>query len=516
MVTTAAVLVWLSFLGSVQADAGARKDRLGAVREFRQAHEAEILQEFVELLRIPNVATDRENILRNARHIQDLFAQRGVQLEVLQLPQAAPLVWGRLETPGAKRTLGVYVHYDGQPAKAEEWRHAPWDPVLYSASYEDKGDLLAWPDSGDRLSPECRLYARAAGDDKAPLIALLAGLDALQANNIPLTSHLVFLFEGEEEIGSPYLRDYMEKFRSRFAADLWLIFDGPMHQSGRPQLVFGVRGIVGFEMVLYGANRGLHSGHYGNWAPNPALQMAQLLATMKDDRGRVRIDGFYDSVKPLGLAERRALLDIPDMDDDLRREFGLSVTEAANANLAERLLLPSLNIRGFVSGGVGAQARNVIPSKATAALDIRLVPDNEPEAMLDLVERHMEGQGFRIVRSEPDAATRAKYPKLLQLTRGKGYRSVRTSMDDPWVRELADLAAAAADGFGTEERKETILTPSLGGSLPLYLFQDVLKAPLVIVPIANYDNNQHAPNENLRIGNLWYGIDLMGGILTMP
>ncbi len=208
--------------------------------------------------------------------------------------------------------------------------------------------------------------------------------------------------------------------------DVWLFCDGPVHQSRRAQLVFGVRGVTGLEVTVYGATRSLHSGHYGNWAPVPGFLLADLLTSMKDESGRVLIDGFYDTVAPIGPLEREALANLPSYDDVLRQELGLAHTEGDGAALAERLLLPALTVKGLSSGNVGARARNIIPASATAALGIRLVKGNDPQAMLDLVEAHIRKQGFHIIRDEPNHATRLKYPKLARVRRGGGYPTTST------------------------------------------------------------------------------------------
>jgi acetylornithine deacetylase/succinyl-diaminopimelate desuccinylase-like protein len=282
-----------------------------------------------------------------------------------------------------------------------------------------------------------------------------------------------------------------------------------VHQSGRPQLFFGVRGYAGLEITVYGAERYLHSGHYGNFAPNPALELARLLASMKDADGRVTIAGFYDSAAPLGAAERRALAAVPPFEDELRRDLGLAASEGGDARYGERMALPSLNVRGFVSGSVGETARNVIPPEATASLDLRLVKGDDPEAMLELVAAHVRRQGWHVVSEPPDHATRLAHPRIARLVRQPHYRAVRTAIDLPIVAPVAAAAEAAAG-------EPVVLTPTLGGSLPLYLFEDRSGLPLIGVPIVNHDNNQHAPNENLRLGNLWYGIDLLAALLTMP
>ncbi|MCP4657494.1 MAG: M20/M25/M40 family metallo-hydrolase [bacterium] len=501
------ILCCFALLPALAAGAWAQAD-LDPIRAYRQQHGAEILAEFAHFLTIPNVASDTENIHRTAEHIRDQLSRRGVRAELWELAGAPPIVYGELETPGATRTVGIYMHYDGQPVDAAQWTHPPWEPKLYTAALEEGGRQRPFPEPGEPIDPEWRIYARSAGDDKAPLPAILTALDALREASIPLTSHLKFFFEGEEEAGSVHLGRYMLDHRDRLDADVWLICDGPVHQSRRPQLVFGVRGYVGIEITVYGASRYLHSGHYGNWAPNPAMGLAQLLAGMKDEQGNVLIEGFYDSTVPVGEAERRAIASVPDYDDELRRELGLAVTEKDNAPLIERMLIPTLNVHGMVSATVGATARNIIPTIATASVDIRLAKGNDPEHMLDLVEAHIRKQGYHIVREDPDRETRLRYPKIAKLRRGEGYRATRTSPDLPIARQVSRAAQRATP-------EPMVLMPTLGGSLPLYLFTEILGKPLIIAPIANHDDNQHAPDENLRLANLWYGIDLMGALFTM-
>jgi len=482
-------------------------DAVEAARAFRQVHPDLILNRFAQFLAVPNVAGDTLNIRRNAAILRDRFVQRGATMEILELPGASPLVVGRLPAPGATRTLGIYVHYDGQPVDSTAWTDGPWSPVLRDGPLSEGGKPIPWPGPGQTTDPEWRIYARSAGDDKAPFAALWAALDALDAADIARTSNLVFFFEGEEEAGSPHLEDYLRTYADRLQADVWLIADGPAHQSRRPQLVFGVRGVTSMQITVYGPEHGLHSGHYGNWAPNPALLLSQLLASMKDADGNVLVEGYLDQADPLSEADREALATVPDVDRALMDEFGLARTEGTGS-LAERLLLPSLNITGLASAKVGREARNVIPPTATASLDLRLVRGCKPEVMQELVEAHIRKQGYFIVREDPDHATRLAHPRITKVTRGRGYPAARTSMDDPIVRPLVAAAERAAG-------EPVILMPSLGGSLPLYLFNEILEKPVVIVPIANHDDNQHAADENLRLANLWYGIDLWAAVLTM-
>jgi len=479
---------------------GERQHILEAAQSYRRTHGASILRDFADLLAIPNTANHREDLRRNAEHIRDALAEREVDAELFELEGAVPVVYGERRVPGAQRTLLLYAHYDGQPAHPERWSKGPWTPTLYDDSIAEGGQPVDFPQPGGTIDPTWRLYGRSASDDKAPIGAVLAALDALRHADCPPRVNLKFLFEGEEESGSPHLPQYLEAHRDRLTADALLICDGPVHQSRRPQLFFGARGYASMELTVYGPARHLHSGHYGNWAPNPNMRLARLLASMKEEDGTVRIDGFYDSVEPLGPAEEKSLETIPDIDDVLRRELGLAETEKSNAPLMERLLLPSLNIRGLDGGAVGSEAENQIPTAAQASIDMRLVKGNHPKDMFERIEEHIRRQGYHVVLEEPDLDLRRQHPKIARVVRRAEYPAVRTAMDRPIIEEIARVAEAAAG-------EPVVRLPHLGGSLPLHVFE-ALGLPIVGVPIANYDNNQHGPDENLQVGNLWYGVDL--------
>ncbi len=479
-----------------------------AARAYRQNHEHEIIAEFVDLLSVPNVASDTPNIRRNAELVSRMLEKRGVKTKLLEVPGAPPVVYGEINTPGASRTLIFYVHYDGQPVEPAKWAGGePFKPILRSASLEAGGKEIAVPAKGEKYDPQWRLYARSASDDKAPIIAIAAALDALRANKIALNSNIRFFFEGEEEAGSPHLENIVAKHKDLLKADAWLICDGPVDQTRRQQIYFGARGVTGLEVTVYGPRRELHSGHYGNWAPNPAMMLAQLLASLKNEDGRVLVKGFYDGVEPLSETEKRAFTEAPDNDAMLRRELGLGRSEGGGRRLIELINLPSLNVRGFSSASVGATARNVIPSTASASIDIRLVKGVDRQIAVDRVIEHIRGQGYHIVESEPDDAVRLKYPKIARIVRQGGYNAARTSMDLE-VSQSVIRTVESAHG-------RVVKMPTLGGSVPLYIFTDILKTPAVGIPIVNHDNNQHSANENIRLQNLWDGIETMAVLLTM-
>jgi acetylornithine deacetylase/succinyl-diaminopimelate desuccinylase-like protein len=458
-----------------------------AARTWRTAHEGPILGEFSSLLALPNIARDNDAIRKNAAAVSALLEKRGVKTRYLEVPGAPPVVFGEMmPVARATRTIIFYAHYDGQPLDPKEWATPPWEPVIKDG----------------------RIWARSASDDKAPIIAIASAIDALQAAKLPVRSNIKFVFEGEEEAGSPHLAQIITKYKDLLASDVWLICDGPVHQSRRQQIVFGARGITTIDVTLYGPNHELHSGHYGNWAPNPAMALARLLAGMKDDDGKVLIDHFYDGIEPLSDTEKRAIAEAPDVDRDLMRELALGRTEGGGRKLVDLINLPSLNIRGMASARVADKASNVIPSTATATIDIRLVKGIDPQTAEQRVFAHIRKQGYTIVESEPDAETRMATPRLARVVveRG-GYPASRTSMDLP-ISQLVLRTAESARGA-------IVKLPTMGGSVPLYMIENILHAPTITVPIANHDNNQHSFNENLRLQNLWDGIELMAALLTM-
>ncbi|HTS29296.1 MAG TPA: M20/M25/M40 family metallo-hydrolase [Bryobacteraceae bacterium] len=478
-----------------------------AARHWRESHERAILAEFQDLLALPNLARDDAGIRRNAAAVSAIFEKRGVKTRLLEVPDAPPVVFGEIRTPGAARTVVFYAHYDGQPLDPKEWATPPWQPVLRNRPLDQGGDVIPLPSSGP-INPEWRIYARSASDDKAPLVAIAGALDALQASKTPLHSNVKFVFEGEEEAGSPHLAGIIEKYKDLLASDVWLICDGPVHQSRRQQIVFGARGITTLDITLYGPNHELHSGHYGNWAPNPAMMLARLLASMKDDDGRVTIDHFYDGIEPLSETEKRAVAEAPEVEPELERELWLGRTEGGGKKLVELLNLPSLNVRGMSSARTGAQASNVIPASATATIDIRLVKGISPETAARRVMEHIRGQGYFIVDAEPDRETRMAHPKVARVVVVPGgYPASRTSMDLP----ISQLVLRTADSA----RGPVVRLPTMGGSVPLFTIEQILRVPTISTPIANHDNSQHSFNENIRIQNLWDGIELMAALLAM-
>ncbi|HWC77409.1 MAG TPA: M20/M25/M40 family metallo-hydrolase, partial [Blastocatellia bacterium] len=477
------------------------------IREYRVKHEREIVNELLALLSIPNVASDSVNIRRNAAKLIEMMERRGIRTRLLE-GDGPPSVFGEFNVAGAKQTIGFYAHYDGQPVDPSAWKNDPFTPTLFSAALEAGGKKISLPERGQRFDPESRIYARSASDDKSPIVAMLVALDALRAAGKMPAANLKFFFEGEEEAGSLNLEGLVMPNRALLKADVWICADGPVHQSRRQALFFGMRGIVKADITVYGANRPLHSGHYGNWAPNAALRLARLLAGMKDDKGRVLIRGYYDDVEPLGEEERNAINEIPSTDAELMREYGLTSTDQSGRSLSDLINEPSLNIDGLRSEYVGSESRTIIPSEATATLDLRLVKGNDPRRQIERLIAHIKAQGYFVVSEQPDSATRLKYSHIARVNVRDGYRAVRTPMNTSIARKII---AAVEEASG----QRPVLIPTLGGSVPLWVFEEATGAPQVGVPIVNHDNNQHAANENLRLQNLWDGIEVFASIMQI-
>lgn len=503
---------FLATLACVVFSVAAAEDRIGArithvrnaVDEYRQDREAVIIGDFVEFLSIPNDAVNLPDMERNADYIIGLLESRGFDTRRLHAGNA-PYVYAELNSPGAAETILIYAHFDGQPVQEENWAYPPFSPTLLDAPIHAGGQPVDPVEGG--FDPEWRLYARSAGDDKMPVVALVHTLDALAENDIELSVNLKLLLDGEEERGSPTVSKIIDQNRELLEADLLLFCDGPMHQSRRTQLVFGVRGGTNVDITTYGATRPLHSGHYGNWAPNPIMQLSWLLTSMRDESGHILIDGYYDDVPPPTELELDAIADMPDVTETLKNELSIHTPEGDGKRIEKLIMLPAINARGIVAGGVGVKGRNIILSTATTSLNLRLVPNQTPASVRALIEAHLAKQGFHIVYDDPTAETLRAYPKVARLDwRGAGYPALRTPLDDPIALRLTKLMRAIAP--------DLIVTPTMGGSLPLYEFGSRLSAPIIILPLANHDNNQHAENENIRLQNLWEAMQVYGAVLA--
>lgn len=472
------------------------------VSEWRAAHEKAIVDELRGLVALPNVAGNDADMQKNAAALQTMFTRRGFKVEVVGGP-GSPVVFATYETPDAAGTLTFYIHYDGQPVDAKEWTTCPpFTPCLWSAT----GRV---PDDPQRTTfdPEWRLYGRSASDDKAPIVALLNAVEALKATGRGPTWNLRVVVDGEEEAGSANFRRFAAARPAALKTDLAITLDGPRHPSNRPTVYFGVRGGAGVTLTVYGARGDLHSGNYGNWTPDPSMRLAKLLATMKDDGGRVLIKDFYKDVRPLTPTETAALAAMPNVEAQLMQEFGVSRPERPEQRLEAKLNEPTLSVLELSTSGI--PGRSAIPGSATARLEVRMVKDLVPETQNQRIVEHVKAQGYFVVSGrEPTDQERRDHPLLARVDGRRGTPASRVSMDDPKAQAVVKAL--------TFKGQPPVQLPTLGGTMPFGTFSDDYAMPTVGVSIVNYDNNQHGPDENLRLQNLWEGIEMLAAIMTMP
>jgi acetylornithine deacetylase/succinyl-diaminopimelate desuccinylase-like protein len=482
--------------------AGPAPGQQADVERYVREHQAAIVRELLDLAAIPNVRTDLPNITRNAEQLRQMLDRRGMKPEVWGTP-STPVVYGERLVPGSTRTILFYIHYDGQPVDKTRWEQPdPFQPVLRAGSLEDGAEEVLDVAGRSMFPDHWRIYARSAGDDKGPIQAFVSAMDAIgrkPTNNIKVILH------GEEEGGGPALDYVVKNHADKLRSDVLIIVDGPQHPSGKPTVYYGARGGAGLEVTVYTAKSAMHSGNYGNWLPDANVRLSQLLASMVDSKGKVTIDGFYDDVLPFPAPAMKMMQEVPDDTAAMRRLYGLGSTDGAAASLQEGLNLPSFSVHMLKGGEVGG----VIAANATAEIAMRLVKENAPRTMVDRVLAHMRKQGYFIVDKDPDTATLAAHPRIAKVTTRAGAPggAWRTDPDDPQAQFVTGALLS-----GLSERLVRIRT--LGGGVPANAFIDAYHVPTVGVSLANYDDNQHTDNENLRLGNLWNGIVTLAAIMT--
>jgi acetylornithine deacetylase/succinyl-diaminopimelate desuccinylase-like protein len=477
------------------------------IDRYRAAHESQIVGTLDELTHFPSVAADPAGISAAADYLVSALKARGFDARLLSAgPGTPPMVYGALGDSRALRTVVFYAHYDGQPVTPSQWRSDPFVPVMRALGPTGEWQDIDWRRVHGPFDPEWRLFGRAASDDKASIVAFLAAFDAVRAQQRRPSVNIRVAWEGEEEAGSPHLAQILEQNQALLQSDVWLIGDGPVHQSGQPMIYFGARGVMGLRLTLYGPVKALHDGHYGNWVPNPAAMAAELIAQMRDDDGNVLIPGFDDGVRALNPAELAAIRTLPPIDEALRQEFGIARSEGTQS-WAASIMRPALNVRGLRSGQVGEEAANAIPVDAEVSLDFRLVPDQTVAGVQRAVEQFLRQKGWTLVNEPPDAAARLRAPRIARLQWESGYPALRSDMSSPVAQAIIATASRSAAG-------PVAVLPMMGGSVPLYLFAQRFNVPIIGLPIVNHDNNQHAANENLRLQNLWDGIDTYAGMIA--
>ncbi len=476
------------------------------IRSYRTAHEKQIVADFMTLLALPNVATNVPDVDKNAAYIEGLLEARGFSTRLLRAEPGTPAaVFADLKVPGAKRTVLFYAHYDGQPVGQKGWIIDPFKPSMRTALPESKA--VDWQAAVGPLDPSWRIFGRSAGDDKGSIQTLISALDAVRAKRKKLSVNIKLLYEGEEEQGSPHFAKLVADNLDLLRCDLLIMGDGPMHQSGRQMINFGNRGITSLTLTVYGPTKPLHDGHYGSWAPSPTVMIAGLVMSLRDDEGHILIPGFYQDVEPVSPAEKAALSAMPPVEADLKEALGLG-RNIGPARLADGYMAPTLNVRSIHAGDEGPHAANAIATEGNASLDFRLAPGETPARVRELLEGYLVQQGWFIVRDAPDLPTRLAHPKIVKVVWDAGGSiATKTALDLP-------ASKAVAGSISRTVGYPVIELPIVGASSGMADIVNQLHAPMVGVSIANYDDNQHAQNENLQLKNLWDGIEVYAGLLT--
>ncbi len=459
------------------------------------------------LLAIPNDAHFPEDIERNVQWCEEHFTKRGFTTQRLNTPGAPLLLAERKSgTPGEKTVL-IYLQVDGQPVDPDFWdQDNPYEATLKKRGADGAWESMDWNLlKTQKIDPEWRIFARSTSDSKGAVNMFLTAIDLMNDRRETPNFNMKVIMDFEEEMGSPNLPQAVRDYNKALAADMLIIFDGPRHIANKPTLTFGARGISEITLTVFGPINPQHSGHYGNWAPNPAVRLSQLIASMKDENERVTIPGFYDGIS-ISEDVKTVLEAVPDHEDYINKRLGVAKGTGVAPTYQESLQYPSLNVRGFSSGWVGEEARTIVPATATAEIDIRLVVESDPDRLIKLVRDHVVGQGYYVIDREPTAAERERHPRICRFTSSTSYRAFRTEFDSEVGRWL-DRALTKAFG------EPPIRQRTSGGSIPISPFVSELGVPAVTVPTVNRDNNQHSPNENIRIGNYVDGIKTIHYIL---
>lgn len=465
-----------------------------------------ILKEHRAFVSIPCDNRTTEDMLKNVTWLSDAFQKRGFETKALETP-TIPIFFAEKIVDENLPTVLFYMHFDGQPIDPSKWdQEHPFKPVLKKQDSNGNWQIIEYESLAKDFNPEWRVFGRAAADDKGPIMMFLSALDLMKRQKKEFAFNVKMLLDGEEERGSEGLKSTLEQYKKLYAADYLIIMDGPAHPTNRPTLTFGCRGIASGAITVYGPKVPQHSGHFGNYAPNPVFRMSHLLASMKDEEGRVIIDGFYDGID-LDEETLKILGNVPDNEKAIQNRLGIAEAEKVGRNYQESLQYPSLNIRGMASAWISRQTRTIVPDKATAQLGIRLVKESDGDRLLGLVKKHIESQGYYVIDREPTDEERLQYPKICTMVGKKSVNAFRTELD-------SDIGIWLTSAIKKVHYQDPVRIRTMGGTVPVTPIIESLGIPAVIVPMVNMDNNQHSPNENLRLGNLMDGIKTCFGILT--
>jgi acetylornithine deacetylase/succinyl-diaminopimelate desuccinylase-like protein len=465
------------------------------------------VSEYRKFLSIPNNGQIAEHRDRNVEWCVERFNALGFNTRVVTSDRIPYVLAEKIADPNAETVL-FYMQIDGQPVDTAAWfQQSPYIPVLkklVNGGWQEVG----WHVLEEGMDPELRVFARSASDSKGPSLSLISALQILQNQGLRPAYNLKLLMDFQEELSSPTLAPLVKEKPELFHANRMIIMDGTRHLSNLPTLAYGGRGIADITLTVYGSTRNLHSGQYGNFAPNPVFKLARLLGGMKDEYGRVTIPDFYKGVL-ITDADREVFARIPEDNAVIEESLGIAEAEKVGETYQEAMQYPSLNVRGLRAAWVGEDVRTIIPAEALAEIDVRLVPETDGLRQVELIKKYIGEQGFHVIDSLPTPEERNTYPKLIRFEYQLGSKPFRSDMHSElghWLRKAMERI------FG----KAYVELKMNGGSQPIAPFITTLDIPAVSVRIPNPDNNIHAPNENLRLGNLLEGIQSCLAILTQP
>jgi len=439
------------------------------VIDFINVNRDRYLEELKAFLAIPSISALPQHagdVKRCADWCVEEMRRIGLQNVRLIDTPGNPVVYGDWLGAEGAPTILFYGHYDVQPVDPLEL----WESPPFEATVRD-GEI----------------YARGSADDKGQVFMHFKAVEAHLKQNGRLPVNIKFILEGEEEVGSVNLDDFIRAHKGELGADVVVISDSGMFARGVPSICYGLRGLVYFQLDLRGSSTDLHSGSFGGAVANPAMVLAQVLAQMKDRGGRIKIPGFYDDVVPLQEEERKAWASLPFNEKKYKKDFGVPKLfgESGYTTLERTWARPTFEVNGLLSGFTGEGAKTVLPAIAMAKVSMRLVPNQSPDTIARLFEDYVKKVAPKTVE--------------LKVTRMHGGKPWMTSYDNPFVQAAA---RAIEKGFG----QKPVLTRE-GGSIPVVsTFQEELGLPSVLFGVGLPDENAHAPNEKLDVGNFHGGI----------
>ena len=468
------------------------------------------LDEFVEFLSYPNDANYESDIYKLMDWTENKFKSLDFKINRLDT-ETIPLMLASKHISDDYKTVLIYMHLDGQPVDLSKWNQEnPFIPV-YKLKEDGRfvdydSNKLANIDYKTLEQRDIRIFARASSDAKGPVMMLIQAMKFMNSKNIDNKFNLKLIMDFEEEKGSPSLPDAVKKHSTILKSDALLIFDGPQHESDLPTLNFGNRGISSITLKTYGPVVPQHSGHFGNYAPNPVFRMSNILSSMKDENGIVKIKGYYDGIT-ISDQVKKYLDNVPDDEESMLNKMQFKKPESVGNSYQEAIQFPSLNVRGIRAGWVEDEVRTIVPSECIAEIDVRLVIESDGYRLHELIKKHIEGLGYVVLDHEPSKEERMKYDKIVKFNSIVSYPAFRTDIDSDLGNWLSETLTRT---FGVEP----VLRRTSGGSVPISPFVNVLNIPAVGVPTVNKDNNQHSPNENIKLINYIKGIESFVGILS--